>query len=338
MMDQPLRFDFVKGSGLQDSSIENCLYCYQPLSGQEEDFHAGCSKKMFGQPTPPVLPFSEGELEPLAKEVIQSRTAVTGVQAKISLHLGGNTQDGTERRFTIVGLWGGYILRPPTTLYPQLPEVEDLSMHLAAVAKIKTAPHSLIRMQSGKLAYLTKRIDRTKKGKLAMEDLCQLTERLTEDKYQGSYEQTAKAIQKYSVTSGLDVVNFWEMVLFSFITGNADMHLKNFSLLEQLGLGMTLSPAYDLVNTALVNPADEEEMALTLNGKKKKLTKQDFIAAMSSSKIDAKQQQNIFHKMEKAMPKWLDLIDVSFLSEDYKEKYKTIIRERLSRLGVEGGG
>lgn len=310
----------------------NCLFCYKELIHGEHDFHAACSKKIFGQPTPPALPYTEADLEPLAKQVIQSQTAVTGVQAKLSLHITGNNKEGAERRFTIVGLWGGYILKPPTTLYPQLPEVEDITMHLAAIAKIKTAPHSLIRLQSGSLAYVTKRVDRTKKGKLAMEDMCQLTERLTEDKYYGSYEQIGKAILQYSATPGLDVVNFLELVLFSFITGNADMHLKNFSLLEQPGLGMTLSPAYDLVNTALVNPADEEEMALNINGRKKKLKKQDFVAAMNTLKVEEKQQQNIFNKMEKALPKWIDLIDKSFLSEEFKEQYKSILQERLNRL------
>jgi len=312
--------------------MSNCLFCYQPLAANEQDFHTICSRKIFGQPTPPALPYTEEDLEPLAKEVIQSQTAVTGVQAKLSLHITGNNKEGTERRFTIVGLWGGYILKPPTALYPQLPEVEDVTMHLAQLAKIKTAPHSLIRLQSGNLAYVTKRIDRTKKGKLAMEDMCQLTERLTEDKYHGSYEQIGKAIQQHSVTPGLDVVNFFELILFSFLTGNADMHLKNFSLLEQPGLGMTLSPAYDLVNTALVNPADEEEMALTLNGRKKKLKKQDFIAAMNTMKVEEKQQENIFNKMAKALPKWQEMIDRSFMSDAFKEQYKTILTERMNRL------
>jgi len=312
--------------------MSNCLFCYQPLAVNEQDFHASCSKKIFGQPVPPALPYSEKDLEPLAREVIQSQIAVTGVQAKLSLHITGNTKEGTERRFNIVGLWGGYILKPPTALYPQLPEVEDVTMHLAQLAKIKTAPHSLIRLQSGNLAYVTKRIDRTKKGKLSMEDMCQLTERLTEDKYHGSYEQIAKAIQKHSVTPGLDVVNFFELVLFSFLTGNADMHLKNFSLLEQPGLGMTLSPTYDLVNTTLVNPADEEEMALTLNSRKKKLNKKDFVAAMNTLKVEERQQENIFNKMAKALPKWQELIDRSFMSNEFKEQYKTILTERMHRL------
>jgi serine/threonine-protein kinase HipA len=312
--------------------MSNCLFCYQPLAANGQDFHASCSKKIFGQPTPPELPYSEEDLEPLAKKVIQSQTAVTGVQAKLSLHITGNPIGGNERRFTIVGLWGGYLLKPPTAWYPQLPEVEDVTMHLAQLAKIKTAPHSLIRLQSGNLAFVTKRIDRTKNGKLAMEDMCQLTERLTEDKYHGSYEQIAKTIQRHSVTPGLDVVNFFELVLFSFLTGNADMHLKNFSLLEQPGLGMVLSPAYDLVNTALVHPADEEEMALTLNGRKKKLTKQDFVAAMNTLKLEEKQQEMIFNKMAKAWPQWQELIDRSFMSVEFKEQYKSLLKERMNRL------
>lgn len=310
----------------------NCLYCYKELSVTEQDFHASCSKKIFGQQIPPTLPYAEVDLESLARQVIQSQTVVTGVQAKLSLHITPQNKECTERRFTIVGLWGGYILKPPTDWYPQLPEVEDLTMHLAQLAHIKTAPHSLIRLQSGNLAYLTKRMDRIKKRKLAMEDMCQLTERLTEDKYHGSYEQIGKAIQRYSATPGLDVVNFFELVVFCFLTGNADMHLKNFSLLEQPGLGMTLSPAYDLVNTTLVNPADEEELALTLNARKRKLKKRDFVAAMNTLKVDEKQQENIFNKMAKALPQWLVLIDRSFLSDAFKEQYKTMLIERMNRL------
>lgn len=309
----------------------NCLYCYKELQNHERDFHAACSKKIFGQAAPPELPYSENDLEPLARMVIQSQTAITGVQAKLSLHITGNKKD-TGQIFTIVGLWGGYILKPPTAFYPQLPEVEDLTMHLAAAANIKTVPHSLIRLQSGNLAYITKRVDRTSKKKLAMEDMCQLTERLTEDKYHGSYEQIGQAILRYSSTPGLDIVNFLELTLFSFISGNADMHLKNFSLLEQPGIGMTLSPAYDLVNTLLVNPADAEEMALSLNGRKKKLKKRDFIMVMDKFNTSVKQQSNIFNKMQKALPKWLTIIDECFLVDDFKEQYKSIIRDRLSRL------
>ena len=312
--------------------MKRCLFCYRSLTEGEDDFHARCSKKIFGQTRPPLLPYSEADWEPLAREVIRSQTALTGVQAKLSLHIAGDPKKDAERRFTIVGLWGSYILKPATDLYPQLPEVEDLTMHLAQLAKIKTVPHSLIRLASHTLAYITRRIDRTQKRKLAMEDMCQLTERLTEHKYQGSYEQIAKAIWKYSATPGLDVIDFFEQVLFCFLTGNADMHLKNFSLLERPGIGMALAPAYDLVNTALVNPADDEELALTLNGKKKKIQKSDFVAAMVTAKIAEKQQQNIFRKMTHAMPEWIRQIDDSFLSDAFKEGYQAILRERMDRL------
>ena len=165
-----------------------------------------------------------------------------------------------------------------------------------------------------------------------MEDMCQLTERLTEDKYYGSYEQIAKNIQKYSVNPGLDVVNYFELVLFSFLTGNSDMHLKNFSLIKQPDLGMIFSPAYDLVATTLVNPADQEELALTLNGKKKNIKKADFIAAFKTTKLDEKQQTNIFNKMIKVKQAWMDMINSSFINQDFKNKYIKMLNERLHRM------
>ena len=310
---------------------KRCLYCYQLLAESATDFHAKCSRKIFGSAIPPELPFSEEEMEPLAKTVIENQTGLTGVQPKLSLHL--NTEKNGPGRFTIVGLWGGYILKPASFNYPQLREVEDLTMHLAQIAKIKVVPHSLIRMKSSNLAYITKRIDRSKKSKIHMEDMCQLTQRLTEDKYRGSYEQIAKTIQKYSKTPKLDLVNFYEEVLFCFLTGNADMHLKNFSLIYQPGLGPVLGPAYDLLNTAIVNPVDEEQLALTLNGKKNRIRKNDFVVAFTAAGLDQKQQENIFYKMNQAKSPWLEMIQKSFLSEDFKELYSKILKERLEVIG-----
>ena len=309
-----------------------CLYCYQLLNETETDFHSTCSKKIFGVPNPPELPYSENNMHELASQVIQTHATVTGVQPKLSLHLATAEQPNLAKRFTIVGMWGGYILKPPTPHYPQLPEVEDLTMHLASLAKIKVVPHCLIRLTSGNLSYITKRIDRVKKEKLHMEDMCQLTDKLTEDKYRGSHEQVAKAILKYSATPGLDVINFFELALFSFLTGSADMHLKNFSLIDQQATGPVLAPAYDLVATALVNPADDEDLALTLNGKKKRINRNDFIAAFTTLGLDIKQQENIFKKMEKALPSWFEFIDISFLSGEMKVNYKNLIVNRFSRL------
>lgn len=308
-----------------------CLHCYQTLENGEIDFHISCSKKFFGQATVPEINLDENKLEELGVEIIKKHIAVTGVQPKLSLNLNSESKQ-LPKRFTIVGLWGEYILKPASNYYPQLPEVEDLTMHLAKIARISVVPHSLIRLQSGRLAYITKRIDRVKFRKLHMEDMCQLTMRLTEDKYHGSYEQVAKTILKYSNTPGLDVVNFFEQVLFSFLTGNADMHLKNYSLIYHSINGPQLSPAYDLVATAIVNPGDLEELALTLNGKKRKLKRSDFEAAFGKLELDKKQIENIFIKMEKAYSKWLDFIAISFLSEDFKQAYNTLLGERFARL------
>jgi serine/threonine-protein kinase HipA len=312
--------------------MKRCLYCYAELKENEIDFHASCSKKIFGQPVPPSLSYSELEMETLALQVVKSQMTITGVQPKLSLELTNYENKKEPKRFTIVGLWGNYILKPPTPNFPQLPEVEDLTMHLASIAKIDVVPHSLIRLQSGNLAYITKRIDRVNHKKLHMEDMCQLSERLTENKYHGSYEQITKIIKTYSSNPGLDVVNFSEQILFSFLTGNADMHLKNFSLLSQPNGSCRLSAGYDLVATTIVNPEDDEDTALTLNAKKKKIKRNDFITFFNSQNLDAKQQQNIFKKMENAKEKWFSCIDKSFLSDDFKWSYKKLIQERFLRI------
>lgn len=310
--------------------MKRCLYCYKELAESEIDFHTKCSKKMFGFAAPPLVPFNEQDMEELASKIIYDSKTVAGVQPKLSLTV--LSKNNEPKRFTIVGLLGDYILKPPTIIYPQLPEVEDLTMKLASIAQIQVVPHSLIRLQSGNLAYITKRIDRKKNVKIHMEDFCQLTERLTEDKYHGSHEQIVKVINKFSSRPGLDIINFYEQVLFSFLTGNADMHLKNFSLIYENPNEVYLTPAYDMVATFLVNPADDEELALTLNGKKKKITKRDFLNAFSAAKLETKQQEYIFKKMEKAKPKWIDLIKISFLDEDLKAKFNEIIEARFQRI------
>ncbi|MFN8250097.1 MAG: HipA domain-containing protein [Ferruginibacter sp.] len=315
----------------------NCLYCYKKLENGELDFHPACSRKIFGKPEPPVLPYTEDQMLELGEQVIKSQVAVTGVQPKLSLDIEKpvKQKEGqkTPQRFTIVGLWGAYILKPPTKQYPQLPELEDLTMHLASLAGIATVPHSLIRMQSGNLAYITKRIDRNKKSKLHMEDMCQLTERLTEDKYKGSYEQIGKAILKYSANPVLDLINFSEQVLFSFLTGNADMHLKNFSLIEQPGTGFVLAPAYDMVASALVVQGDNEELALNFNGKKRKLQRKDFDSVFSSFKVlEEKAIQNMYNKFSNAIESWLQFIPESFIDLPLQEQYVQLIRQRAKVL------
>jgi serine/threonine-protein kinase HipA len=253
-----------------------CLYCYNELTNGENDFHSLCSKKFFDSKIPSEIDFLEDDLEAQGLILLNKRKAVTGVQKKISLEKQKQSNKKLPDRLTITGLSGGYILKPSSDEYPFMPELEDLTMHLAEISKINTVPHSLIRMKSGKLAYITKRIDRKNGEKIHMEDMCQLTERLSENKYSGSYEQVAKTIRKFT-NRDLDVVNFIELVIFSFITGNSDMHLKNFSLIYNNSEDIILSPAYDLLPTKLLIKSDDEDVALMLNGRKKKLNRKNFI-------------------------------------------------------------
>jgi serine/threonine-protein kinase HipA len=308
------------------------LFCYQQLEEGQHDFHPACAKKFFGRAEVPILPYSRDNINDLAREAVLSRTAVTGVQSKLSMDVNKGGKDEPDR-LTIVGLWGRYILKPKSEDFPWLPEVEDLTMHLASIAKIKVVPHTLIRFSDGELTYLTKRIDRDNRGtKLLMEDMCQISERLTADKYKSSYENIAKMIRKFSSAPMLDLVNFWEVVLFSWITGNSDMHLKNFSLISKEAGNYVLSQAYDLINVHLVFPEDTEELALTLDGRKKKIDRMNFVRAMESSGLESKVIENIIKKFMNAAPKWYDFIDISFLSQELKEKYKAEIAGNLAKL------
>ncbi len=309
--------------------MSKCLYCYQETN--DGDYHPKCAKKIFGTTQIPILPYTRENIGELAKEIVKSRTTITGVQAKLSLELSKSNGNNPDR-FTIVGLWGGYILKPKSDKYPFLPENEDLTMHLAEIAKIETVPHCLIRFSDGELSYLTRRIDRDSKGKkYLMEDACQLSERMSNDKYKSSYENIAKLIAKYSSTPALDLIKFWEIVIFSWITGNSDMHLKNFSLISLTPGIYNLSPAYDLLNVHLVIN-DNEELALTLEGKKSNLKQQNFINAMTKCGLDPKTIDNIFKKFAQSAPKWYDFIDQSFLSDDLKFQYKEMISNNLQKL------
>lgn len=306
-----------------------CLYCYKELKAGEVDYHAVCAKRMFGATKAPDLPYDHSQVRQLAKSVIRTQTTVPGVQAKLSMDIQRVEQ---TTRFTIVGLSGKYILKPQTELYAELPENEDLTMHLAEQAGIAVVPHCLARFMDGQLVYLSTRIDRTYKGeKVPMEDLCQLSEQLTEYKYRGSYEQVSKVINRLSAAPMLDVVNFWQVVIFSWLTGNSDMHLKNFSLYAPKG-NYVLAPAYDLLNTLAVVPTDPEELALNLNGKKCKIGWRDWSAAMTRSGVPEKVQENMRKRFSAVLPQWEETIRSSFLSAEMQDLYLEIVRTRMEQM------
>jgi serine/threonine-protein kinase HipA len=310
--------------------MNKCLYCYQPLDESDNDFHASCAKKIFGTATPPVIDFDLKQLEELAKQIIIKSVAVTGVQPKLSLDLEKHKDELS--RLTIVGLHGDYILKPPSTEYAELPENEDLTMHLAKLVKIKTAKHSLVRLRSGELAYLTKRFDRKHGKKIAVEDFCQLSENLTEHKYRGSVEMIGRLSYQYTTNKGFEAQRLFELVLFSYLTGNADMHLKNFSLIENTLGEYEFSPSYDLLSTALVIPEDKEESALTINGKKNRLKRSDFDALASSLKINEKSLQSIYERFNDVLPEWIAFIQQSFLSKEMQSNYIELLNTKHKKL------
>lgn len=306
-----------------------CLICYKPLKPEETDYHLKCLVSVFGLKQMPEFDIDEKNLSDYAKKIISANKSITGVQPKLSLWL---EETKKSIRFTIVDDKSNYIIKPQSETYLSLPENEDLCMHLADELGIEVAKHSLVRLKSRKLAYITKRFDRDKTSKISCEDLCQLTETLTEHKYRGSYERVGKAITQYSSQSGLDILHYFQLVLFSFISGNGDMHLKNFSMIEKKDGTFCLSPAYDLVSTHLVIKGETEQMSLNLNGKKNKISRNDFDALGLNLKLTEKQIQNCYHLFIDRLDKLNWWIDNSFLPTKHKIELRKMVSERIELL------
>ena len=307
-----------------------CLYCYEPIDA-DEDFHRKCSKEFFGTSTPPVIDYSLDQMDELAKYVVERSIAVPGVQAKISMSLVKTTKTKAHARLTVVDALGGqYIFKPPSERFREMPENEHLTMRIAQAYGIRVVPSSLIRLASGELSYITKRVDRTDKGsKIHMIDMFQLTEAF--DKYKSSMEKIGKALGEYSQNPLLDKIFLFELTLFAFLTGNNDMHLKNFSMIESSS-GWVLSPAYDLLNVAIIMPDDTEELTLTLAGKKRKLKREHFEEFAEGMGLTAKQLQAAFGRMAKNKPAAIDWIDRSFLSIEMKTAYKELLEAKYKQL------
>jgi len=305
-----------------------CLYCYKELN-KNGDFHSSCCNGFFGTPEPPILNYTMSEMAELARQVVESSVTVPGVQPKLSLgFIRDVLRDSANGRLTIMGTLGGnYILKPQNESYPQMPENEHLTMKMAELCGISVVPSSLIRLKSGELSYITKRIDRTLTGqKIHMLDMFQILEAF--DKYKSSIEKVGKAVAEHSANTLLDLLRLFEVVVFSYLTGNNDMHLKNFSLILNNN-EWVLSPAYDLLNVTLHLPEDTEETALTINGKKRRLTKSDFINLGLNLQLTEKQIQNSFYRFTETEEKMKQEIKSSFLSPQNQIKYIKLLENRL---------
>lgn len=313
----------------------NCLCCGKPLRTPDETgWHKACIKRFFGTTKLPEIEIDDKTLNLLATETTNKGFTVPGVQKKLSLHL---VSDRRKPRLTLVNYPTGYILKPQVSEFEALPESEQLIMTMADMAGISTVPHALIKGNAG-LAYITKRVDRNltddKIEMLAMEDFCQLDLRLTEDKYRGSYERCAKIIKQYSSRVGIDMAEFYIRLVFCFIVGNSDMHLKNFSLIETAeGSGeYVLSPAYDLLPVNANMPADKEQFALAMNDKKMNIRKGDFLKFADTCGITRQTAEKLIENLVKLTPKWLAMCENSLLPDELKDRLKKIIIERTEVL------
>ena len=313
--------------------MSRCLCCGKMLRTENEyGWHSSCINSFFGTTKFPDIDVSKEVLNQIAIDNTNKGFTVPGVQKKLSLHL---SQEDSPR-LTLVNYPTGYILKPQTDEYASLPEMEYLIMQMAQVCGIKTVPFALLRLpsQDNAYAYITKRIDRTNGKMLAMEDFCQLDGRLTEDKYRGSYERCGKIISEHSESKGLDNTELFIRIVFSFAVGNSDMHLKNFSLIETAegSNKYVLSAAYDMLSTNVVIPADKEQLALTINGKKQNIHRKDFIIFAETIGIANKAAEKLIEKVVKLKDKYIAMCRESYMPDDMKEALENLIENRISIL------
>lgn len=306
--------------------MNRCPITYEPCEGTYSSNGLRLLSRHLASLQP--LSFTSQELRQEAA-ARAGKMSIQGVQPKLSARL-----LIKEQRFALVDQGGQYILKPQTADYDEVPENEDLTMRLAALVGIEVPLHGLLYGRDGALTYFIKRFDRTgRKDKIHVEDFAQLSGRNRETKYRSSMEQVARLIEAYCTFPAIEKVKLFRLALFGFLVGNEDMHLKNFSIIHRKDV-ITLSPAYDLLNTTIVLPSTEEELALPLNGKKNKLTRVDFVDYFAAQRLGLEgrlidKMLSGFVEARTAMEK---LIGKSFLSSATKEKYLQLLAERYARL------
>jgi len=274
------------------------------------------------------LPYNDDQLRWEAGGRV-GKLSIQGVQPKLSARL-----DLKNQAFELVDQQGRFILKPQNGLYPVLPENEDLTMKLARLSGLEVPDHGLIYGQDGVLTYWIRRFDRTgRDDKLHQEDFAQLSGARRETKYDSSLEEVASVIQEHCAFPLVESAKLFRLVLFNFLCGNEDHHLKNFSLIEQSG-GMRLSPCYDLLNTTIVLK-DPVETALPLRGESKGLTKEDFLDYYGQEVLSLPPLmiETVLQELAASLVQWPDWINRSFLWPKFKELYKSLTDSRAERLG-----
>lgn len=300
----------------------SCLCCQLALE-KEGRYHAKCLKALWGRNAVPKIPFALADL-PAKVTMAEDHMSISGVQAKALVRISKNAPE-----LELAPIGSTHILKPEPNEYPRLPQIENACMSMAASLGMRVPAHGLFPMSDDRLCYIVKRFDRTEDGgKIQKETMFQLLG--ATGKYSGSLESVGKAIRAYAENVGLDSIDFFERVLFCFLIGNGDMHLKNWALLIR-DRRASLAPCYDLV-ASKIYLADEEDSALTMNAKKNKLKRPDFEALASHLKIDAKAAANVFDKMKGARKKFREKSLFSELDPSTRQKLERILDCRFKRI------
>jgi len=304
-----------------------CLSCHvlEAESKLSDGYHPRCARQLFGTPRPPEVPFRATDVTREAQKMV-GRMSISGVQPKLSV-----IHDHRKHQVLVVERGGLYILKPQTERFESIAENENLCMNIASTFGIEVPPHGLLPLLDGSLVYLVKRFDRLEDGsKLQQEDFHQLLQ--IDDKYDGSYERIANYIKEHSSVPVLDLIRLFERALLFYTLGNGDAHLKNFSLLRSEEIGYQLSPAYDIVNSRLVLPEEQEEVCLSLQGKKNRLSGRDFFRLAEHFGLTRKQADNALDRLHDLKSTIEAMIRGSLLRSDLREGFLGIFRDRMTRL------
>ena len=307
--------------------MKRCLITYEPFEG-EGDYSARGLK---------LLDRNLTSLDPLGYTAAEQRQealeragkmSIQGVQLKLSAVL--KVKAGA---FDVVDRNGRFILKPPSLDFPELPENEDLTMRLAAAAGIEVPVHGLVRARDGSLTYFIRRFDREGRTRVPLEDFAQLSGASRETKYESSMEKVATVVDRYCTFPAIERVKLFERTLFSFLTGNEDMHLKNFSLITRRGR-IDLAPAYDLLNSTIALKSPQEEMALPIRGKRSNLTRNDLLNYFATERLQINERvlSEILKRFQSAFRSWDELIAASFLSPAKREAYASVLADRKGRI------
>ena len=291
--------------------MSRCLVCLESLKSPLR-YHPRCAKSLFGSTRIPTIDIEMGKLHTAALAMVGT-TTLSGAQKKISLGL------STDRKTLQVAVDGGrYIFKPQTEVFPQLPQIEHLTMRLARLSGIEIAVSGLIEAD-GQMCFLARRFDRRADGsKVRQEDFCQLAQLRPADKYSGSGELCARLIKKYASEPPLELRKLFEQMLFSWWVGNGDLHLKNLSLYVDESRIVRLTPAYDLVATVLL--IADDELAMPIMGRNKNLLRTTWHKFAQYCELPDRVFQSVVARQIAALPKALELIQFSSLDRGTQDK------------------